>query len=263
MNRVLMRTNQKKEKTDEKLDPIRNGPLRIGVIPGSRGAGATLISLGLAQLLTWQDQRGRDRITYLELRGNAVGPSTYDWVGIEKRFAGRNFFDFFSMAKNQEPFRQKLNLDEGISWILPLPEDWSSDFAQRARLIRRAPGSILLCDFSIFPEVGEHLADMDVLILVMDPAPSGLLASLPILREVRRMEEAGMPVIRVLNRWNEGIEKREVLRFLQDKDPLMVPVIPYEAICRCQFNCQLPLKDPTISNLMKLPMEKIIHRIFP
>lgn len=263
MNRVLMRTNQQSEMAEETFDLIGNGPVRIGVIPSSRGAGATLISLALAQLLAQQDKKGRDRITYLELRGNTVGPTVYDWTGMEKRFAGRNFWDFFSMAKIQEPFRQRLNLDEGINWVLPLPEDWSSDFAQRARLIRRAPGSILICDFSIFPEVGEHLADMDVLILVVDPAPSGLLASLPILREVRRMEEAGMPVIRVLNKWNEGIEKREVLRFLQDRNPLTITDIPYEAICRCQFSCYLPLNDPGISSRMKLPLEKIIHRIFP
>ena len=263
MNRILMRTNPQSEVGEETFDLIGNGPPRIGVIPGSRGAGASLISIGLAQLLAQQDRKGRDRISYLELRGNTAGPTVYDWTGMEKRFAGRNFWDFFSMAINQEPFRQKLNLDDGINWILPLPENCSGNFTQRDRLIRRAPGSILLCDFSIFPDVGEHLADMDVLILVVDPAPSGLLASLPMLREIRRMEEAGMPVVRVLNRWNEGIEKREVLRFLQDSDPLTVPDIPYEAICRCQFSCQLPLKDPTINNRMKLPLEKIIRRIFP
>lgn len=263
MNRVLMRVNQKQGRECPETGREEGTSLRIGVLPGSRGDGATLISLGLAQYISRRGRREKDRVSYLELRGNLPGPTVFDWAGMERRFAGRGFHDFFGMAESNQPFRSRLNLDEGINWILPLPGCPQPGPDLIGKLLRRSPGNIILCDFSNFPHIREHLADMDVLILVVDPSPSGLLASLPILGELRKMEEAGMPVIRVVNRWNEGVEKREVLRFLQDREPVPVPVIPYEYICRCQFGCMLPLQDSAISPLLEPALEKIIQRLFP
>lgn len=263
MNRVLMRVNQQQERDYPETERAEGSSLRIGVLPGSRGDGATLIALGLAQYISRRRIKEKDRVSYLEFRGSLPGPTVFDWTGMEKRFVGRGFHDFFGMAESNQPFRNLLNLDEGINWILPLPGSPQPKRDLIGKLLRRSPGNILLCDFSNVPHIREHLADMDVLILVVDPSPSGLLASLPVLSELRKMEESGMPVIRVVNRWNEGIEKREVLRFLQDREPVQVPVIPYEYICRSQFGCMLPLQDSAIRPLLEPALGKIIQRLFP
>ncbi len=263
MKRILMRTVKDQESERQEGE----GPLRVGIVPGARGAGATLVSLALAQMISQRKRKGRDRVTYLELRNHGGGPAVYDWTGMEKRFAGREFHDFFRMAEHNEPFRQKLNLDEGINWILPLEDLPEGDGRRTERLLRRLPGNVLLCDFSfsgrISGQLREHLGDMDALILVVEPSPAGLLASLDALREGRRMEMAGMPVIRVVNRWNDGVEKREVLKFLEDRALIRIPVIPYEYLCRCQFGCRLPLSDPEIGRRLGPPLEKIIDRLFP
>jgi hypothetical protein len=88
---------------------------RLGIIGISDGAGVSLVTLSLAKAIS--DCGLMPAVIEI---GKA---SFYDAIGIEKRFAGRNYFSFHKAIKDGEKIRNRHNLDEGINWILRSPED--------------------------------------------------------------------------------------------------------------------------------------------
>ena len=178
----------------------------------------------------------------------------YDALGMDKRFAGRKFIDFFDLVARGISIKGVQNLDEKINWALQVPESQAAhnsakyacndlrkcgldhslhkifvepkaalsaedkciedEYLLSARLVNNIAGDFTVCDFGSGSYVNPLYYDMDTLICVLDPLPSKLLGSAALIEELKLMEAKGHKVIWILNKNNGGINRRELRDFL-------------------------------------------------
>jgi len=231
----------------------------------SAGAGATTLSFAAAEYLAGLSakrgggarpgpRRSVRSITMLELdlRADAPAGKPYDKIGIDRRFAGRDFISFYRLAAEFKPLHSVRNIDGGVGWALRVPGDPvpTPDPTALHRLISNIAGDILICDISAQgilngtkPYMNRDalialLADLDHIVLVFDPLPSRLLASVPAAEACRAAAAAGVPATYVINKLNSGVNLREALRFTGIKEYLPFPAIPAEAVYSAEYACR-------------------------
>jgi len=246
--------------------------IKIGVVPLCQGAGATLVATSTGKLLSGNKDI---KVSFVEIvKEKDVGSRyTYDSLGIDKRFAGRNFNDLFQLNLMGETTRGITNIDDGINWILHKPKvkmggNNKSEAlnagrnSDNLRIINNAAGDIIICDFEIHSQMMELLADMDVLIVVIDPMPSSLLAGFQMLAYCKSLEEKGRRIFWVVNKDNGGINKRELHQFLKLKELYYIPLIKGDELYSAEYNCLLPVSSRQIRIALENPLTKIIKSIF-
>ena len=231
------------------------GKIRLGFVGLSAGAGATTLCFAaaeyLAALMGKQSKRG---VTMLELDMKTDAPAgmPYDKIGIDRRFAGREFFSFYKLAAEGRPLHSARNIDGGINWALRVPGEPGPlpDPAALHRLICNAAGSIILCDVSApgilsgaGPKNGRDalkavLSDLDHIICVFDPLPSRLLASVSAAEVCRAAASAGVPVTYVFNKLNAGVNLREATRFTGVRNYLPFPSVAAESVYAAEYACR-------------------------
>jgi len=172
-----------------------------------------------------------------------------------------------------ETVRGITNIDDGINWILHKPKDKNTvnnqdkeSYSQRnsnnLRMIHHAAGDIISCDFEMHGQVMELLPDMDVLIVVIDPMPSSLLAGFQMLAYCKSLEEKGHRIFWIVNKDNGGINKRELHQFLKLKELHYIPLIKGDELYSAEYNCLLPISSRQIRIALESPLNKIIKSIF-
>lgn len=234
---------------------------RIGIIGVSDGAGVSFVVLSLAKAIC--DCGLMPAV--LELGKG----SFYDAVGIDKRFAGREFFSYHKALKDGERIRNRHNLDEGINWVLR--ESGENDIRlstnHMQRLINNVAGDIILCDFSGLRVQGtkevfaiEILKEMDAVIAVIDPMPSRLIPAYSQLLTIgRELKE----VIYVINKNNRGINSNEMMRFLKVKRPVMMPLVPQEELYAAEYSCKIAYGNSAVQKILRNSLREIMKRAIP
>lgn len=234
---------------------------RIGVIGVSDGAGVSFVVLSLAKAIS--DCGLMPAVIELG-RG-----SFYDAIGIDKRFAGRNFFSFHKALREGLKIRNHHNLDEGINWALrgPGESDLRLSTNNMQRMISNMAGDIILCDFS-----GLHIQDakevfildilkeMDALIVVIDPLPSKLI---PAHSELYIIGKEFKDVIYVINKNNRGININEMMRFLKVKKPILMPLVAQEELYAAEYCCEIAYSNYAVKRVLKPPIREIMKRAIP
>lgn len=246
--------------------------MKIGVVPLCQGAGATLVATSIGKLISGNEKM---KVTFVEIvKQKDIGRKyTYDSLGIDKRFAGRNFNDIFQLNLLGKTTRGLTNIDDGINWILHKPVIEKIELKREMgskidgnfdniRIINNAPGDVIICDFEIHSQMMELLTDMDVLIVVIDPMPSAVFAGFQILAYCRSLEEKGHRVFWVINKDNGGINKRELHQFLKLKELHYIPFIKADELYSAEYNCMLPVSGRQIRVVLEKPLNKIIKSIF-
>jgi len=255
MERIFMRETQ-----DEKFTCITEKQ-KIGVVGMSRGAGVTLIATSLAKILSNLEDR---KVTLLEICDRPQEKKTliYDAVGIEKRFKTREFTRFYNDIRQGASIKGKSNLDERINWGLITPEDIKEGFRPEpieiVRLINNIQGDFIVCDISECENSEDYLHDMDFVIYVIDPMPSRMIAGYPFMQEVKHLEFKGKKVIWLVNKYNAGINKRDLISFLKIKRYYTIPFISADNFYSAEFNCKIPYEVKGIHDIVKDILEKII-----
>ena len=235
---------------------------KIGVVGMSKGAGVTFIATTLAKVLSSLDGR---KVTLLEVCDHFAKNKAliYDSIGFDKRFKTREFIRFYGEVRQGMEIRGKSNPDEKINWALLTPEDIKDEGEIRPieviRLINNIAGDLIVCDISDCKNTVEYLLDMDTVVFVVDPAPSRMIAGYPLMREVKRMEYKGKKVIWLINKYNPGINKRELMNFLKLKDYYKIPFIAAEYFYSAEYNCKIPCEIADVHESVKDVMEKIVE----
>ncbi|MDR1815953.1 MAG: hypothetical protein LBR00_04635 [Clostridiales Family XIII bacterium] len=207
-----------------------------------------------------------ETITVLELAAAGDAPAGYpfDKLGCDRRFAGRGFASYYRLAKDGKPLGgAPLNLSGGVNWALRVPgeTDTHPGTAGLVRLLHAVPGDLVLCDVSAALLAADRrtardiLSALDRILCVVDPLPSRLLASAPIVEEVRAAEARGIPVSWAVNKMNAGVNVRELTRFLALKAPVFLPALPPETVTAAEYACQTLAKEPLLAEgLARLPL---------
>jgi len=247
-----------------------SGRKRIGFVGLAAGTGATTLCFAAAEYLAVLSESSVTMLE-LDLRPDAPAGTPYDKVGIDRRFAGRDFFSLYRLAAEGKPLAGVCNIDGGINWVLRFPGEPGSvpDPTTLHRLVNNVSGDIVLCDISapgILNYSGSNkcrdtlkaiLADLDHIVCIFDPLPSRLLASVPAAEVCRAAAAAGVPVTYIINKFNPGVNVREVTRFTGLRDYLPFPAIPAEDVYAAEYACRSLAGELTAS----LSCPKLFERI--
>jgi len=234
---------------------------KIGVVGMSGGAGVSFVATSLAKILSGIEGR---KVTLLEIRDALSGkkPLIYDSIGMDKRFKNREFIRYYNEIKEGRGVRTKSNPDDRVNWGLITPEDVKDEIAvtpiEIVRLINNIPGDIIVCDISECENAGDYLIDMDYVIFVIDPLPARIMAGYPFMSEVKRLEHRGKKVVWIINKYNSGINKRDLHNFLKLKGHYTLPCVSPENFYNAEYNCKIPYEIAAVRDAVKDTIEKII-----
>lgn len=235
--------------------------IKVGVVGIGAGAGASFLSQCLAKAAAESGILS----CVIEL-GNG---SIYDGIGMDKRFEGLKYFEFFKALANEESIRNKKNISDGVNWITRSRGERNIEINSNfvLKLVNNAVGELVICDFSGTDKncgrgllEKELLQDMDKVIVVVDPLPSKLLNGQTQLLEIR---EAFKYAVYVINKNNTGVNRNEVLRFLKIHKPVFIPLIPLEWIYEAEYTCNIPYSMEKVKAEMRKQIKEILAVIFP
>ena len=90
------------EREERHLEAVQvEEKIKIGVMGIGRGAGCTFVSTALAYMLAGETKK---RVGFVQLDGR-YDCDIYDALGMDKRFAGREFVDFYEIAASCDCLR--------------------------------------------------------------------------------------------------------------------------------------------------------------
>lgn len=231
------------------------GPDRknIAVTGIGRGCGTTLAAVSLA--LHMAEQGGRVSYTECGVPAEKDG-LLYVAAGMDQRFGGRRFHDFYRLIADGQPVRDLENREMDVSWVLITPEDAKAD----VRLSERDMGRLLLnareewniFDLDISTEEGRSLMnDMDACLVLADPLPSKLARETGALRFLKKLEVSGqIPFRWAVNRMNPGVTKRQIRSFLKSGSLSWIPDIPARNFYEDEFRCLFHWENPDIKEAL-------------
>lgn len=250
---------------------------KIGVVSIARGCGATTIAYAatehFAQMYNINSKKKKLKnkcaVSFVEINSSKeLTGFSYDKIGIEQRFAGREFISFAKLIDEGKPIAGLYNISDGINWVLNVPGREAVNPAGYIRLIENIDTVVKICDIVPFGDDGAPvkntqnmeafksiLATMHKIICVIDPLPSKLLAGIPVFEMIRMAEANGIPVTYVINKMNKGVNMREIRKFLNINEFCFMQTIDNELIYSAEFECRSILSDEKV--------HKSITEIFP
>ncbi|QIB69149.1 hypothetical protein Ami103574_07360 [Aminipila butyrica] len=256
MKRIFVR-----EEGEDEYRVVKNR-FKIGVTGMGQGVGTSLVATALAKELA---REKKTYVAYVEINQEGKSPLLYDSLGIDKRFAGRRFLDFYEETAKGHSLAGLVNLDERINWALWIPEDGSRnkrrplEVIELCRLINNIAGDHIVCDINPDPNQEQLLREMDCLIFVIDPLPSRLIGEYEKLCLMKKYQLKGQKVFWVVNKYNEGINKREFTDFVKIKPFLKIPLIPQEDLYLAEYNCRLAYSLPSVNERIGEPIRQLLQ----
>jgi len=234
---------------------------RIGIIGLTEGAGASFVTLALAKAIS-----GYGLVpAVVELGKGGI----YESLGMAERFAGREFFSFHQALHENRKIRNRSNFDEGINWALRGPGEDHIDLGatKMMRLMDNIQGEAVLCDFSGLDIDSVHstlmkelLTDMESLVLVIDPLPSKLMKGYSTLARLSRISDS---LTVVVNKYNRGVNRAEMLKLLKVRKPLYLPYVAPEEIYEAEYRCRIVSGSGPAGKLLNGPVKDLLKRAVP
>jgi hypothetical protein len=174
------------------------------------------------------------------------GGSDYDRVGIDVRFAGREYVSPYARIARGGSVRGIGNIDGGVNWLLRAPGEPCAglEIADYVRLSSGAPGDIVVVDIAGGFGRGQRtaalpklLGDCDRVFAVIDPLPSALMAGAEMLELFKSLECGGSDILYVLNKMNPGVDMKEMRSFVKIRNAVEVPFLAPEHVYAAEYNC--------------------------
>ncbi|NLY71293.1 MAG: hypothetical protein GX076_06410 [Clostridiales bacterium] len=228
--------------------------LKIGILGLSQIAGTAFLAATLAKALS--DQGYSPAV--LELGRGGL----FDSLGMDKLFVGGDFFYFHNAVANDRSIRGRRNELGGINWAL-IPSEESStnlDLYKKIRLLNNLVGDVIISRMAGLKgeELWKLTWEMDKIIVVIDPLPSKMLEGYELLCELKLSE---LPLIYVVNKYNKGVNRRQLLSYLKLKNLKYIPMIDYKAIYGAEYTCRTPYDIPEVKKVLMRPLSELINEI--
>jgi hypothetical protein len=230
--------------------------MKIGIVGLAPNAGAGFIATSLARVLV--EQRNCHPAV-LELGHGGL----YDCLGMDKRFSGRQYFSFHNAVLQDKSIRGRENELDGVNWMLLPPEESASsiELARKLRLLHTAMGDVILCQLGGLSgeELWSLLWEMDKVLVIIDPLPSRMLAGYKLLCSLRISE---LPIIYIINKYNAGVNRRELLDFLKLKKLTFLPLVEQEAVYAAEYTCRVVYDMANARKQLEKPLKELLMDIF-
>jgi len=165
----------------------------------------------------------------------------YDSLAMDKRLPAGRYFSFHHTVAVDRSIRGRANLVDGVNWMLVDGREPELDLYRRLRLVHNAEGELVFCRLSGVPEaeLWKLLPEMDRILVVIDPLPSSMLAGYERLCQLRT---EGSPITYIVNKYNDGVDRRELLQFLKRCMGQNTPAEPYTTCHRRENCCNHPVE---------------------
>lgn len=244
MDRMFIRKVMENPARSRRENPEQ---LNIGVTGLGRSVGTTFVASSLAFYFA---EKGNS-VTFCQCLTPSAGHKLlYDSVAMGQRFAGRQFHEVYRLLWEGKPIRGKKNMEKGINWLLPGPWSWENgadlDQSMRARLIGSARGDVCVFDLAAEKEWDRFLADMDRLLIVVDPMPSKMIRHSRRFTMLKGLELSGVAADWLVNRAGSGISRRQVTAYLKNNKLLWLPELPGELFYSDEFACRFSWENKEI-----------------
>ena len=221
-----------KKQDDKQWHPVEQGVIIdchrqvIGVVGVGRGAGATFAAMGLAVKMAEMTEG----VTFADGRQHEEGGhSARRLLAVDRHFEKK------AAAMGSGPGK-RTNIYHKVNWAvcgqLHPGADGHETEAEEPDY-RTFPGKYIIVDSP------QHTEDMDVIVCVVDPLPSRIMAGLETFRRIR--EQQMVPVIWVMNKASSAAGRREVETFLRLRFTHSIPLVEAEAFYRAEFRCTQPV----------------------
>ena len=183
---------------------------------------------------------------YVELRQPAAGQAGgFFSAGLDLRFRGNRFTDFFQIYLQGRPLPPLVNLHKGINWAV-----WRT--AAGSAETPAEDGAMHLIDFPLDDLSGkwiiaddpplEMLHRFDLVIGVIDPLPSRVFAGMETYEALRDMAAGGTHILWIMNGDNPEVNHGELRRFLRLADVRTIPLADPAVFYRAQYASCLPVE---------------------
>lgn len=231
---------------------------RIGITGISPGAGASFLAVCLAGYFA----EGGAFPAVAELGYGGL----YYGLGMDRRFVLKEFHSFYKAARGNGSLRTLENQDGGINWALRLPTEMGPqgqlEYREALRLIYGLVGHVLIFDFSGRQDEEKWLLmkEMDLVLAVVDPMPDKLLLGQGTLE---RLKLSGLQIQYLINKVNEGVDLREVMRFLKLRQTEQLPFLAPELRYSAQFEGCSPWERQQIKNAVSPVFNRVFGRAAP
>ncbi|MEG0392953.1 MAG: hypothetical protein RR626_09360 [Anaerovoracaceae bacterium] len=229
--------------------------MKIGVLALGSGAGGTFVALALAEELS----QGEHSVSFLELTKGREGNSlVYHILDIERRFGMNRYRPIYGEVENDRYIRGIKNLDSNINWALMTPEENLRKLAlsdlQESRLINNLSGDILICDLG-HEYNPTRLAEMDLIIGILDPLPSKLIGYRGI---YQKLLQDNRPIIWLINKDNPGVNRKFFAEYIKVKEAAKIPLIKPEYLYQAEYNCRLPYEEREVKQILAPILKEVV-----
>lgn len=239
--------------------------MKIGIIGLGEGVGTTFVATALAFCIAAEGKG----VSYVELGNPATRKSLFfDSVAMDKRFASREFYDFYQGAVEGDFLKRRENREMGINWCLITPADCKEGITLQNEQLQRLVGSIddEICIYDMDSRIMDDketplLMQMDILIGVVDPMPSKMLGSAEVHGMFERAAARGVPLFYVVNRNNSSVVRKEVHNYLKTNDLIWVPLLRQECFFDDEYNCRFHWNNKEIHRNIVDSLDMIVKKI--
>lgn len=243
----------------EKYDTLEK--IKVGVIGLTSGVGTTTVATWIAKTLS---ENGKS-VAYVEFGNPYKGKSLlFESVAMDQRFSNRKFCDYYSEIISGGKIKQFKNIEEGINWALITPDNCAEEVAlsqlQLVKLLENIAGEVVVADIN--NDVDLKLLDvLDVIVVVADPLPSKLLSSRNKLQELKKYELRNKNIIWVVNKMNEGVNKKEVKNYFKEKNINYIKEVPLSELYYSEYQCKFSFTNKKLKEILNSDLLEISKEI--
>jgi len=223
----------------------------IGVTGIGRGAGATFTAMGLAVKMAEMTEG----VTFADGRQHEEGG-----YSARRLLAVDRLFEKKAAAMGSGPGK-RTNIYHKVNWAV------CGQLCPGAGGQKTGPEELKEPDYRTFPgkyiivDSPQNTEDMDVVVCVVDPLPSRIMAGLETFRRVK--EQQLVPVIWVMNKASSAAGRREVETFLKIRFTHSIPLVEAETFYRAEFRCTQPVFEHDMAGtgevFRRLAEEILLH----
>ena len=243
---------------------------RVGIFSLSERAGSSFLVTNLAKALSSRNIS----VSVIELPYET--PYLFDTVGmINSIDADENKYVSFQHLISEgfrELDRNKVIIVDDISWVLVdpqlariKPEKWNLDKTMLLLDIARDSAvSIMDAGYSV-PEsdIKGIMNVIDMAYVVVDCVPADIMGNLSRLKLFTQLKKEGKQVFFIINKFNSGINKKQLLSFMNVEPLAYVPCISPDYIYSCFYTAKIPYEKKEVKDILDPCFSSIISKIVP
>lgn len=242
---------------------------RVAVFSLSERAGSSFLVLNVAKALASRNIA----VTVVELPYQA--PYLYDAVGLINSINDDNGFISYPhlIADGNKDFdKNKVLIVDDIFWVVMDPQltrinldNWNFEKTILLLDVNR-DSSVTLIDagYSVpFEFVKELISSVDISFVVIDCLPADIMANYDKLKAFSKLKSEGKQIFFIFNKFNSGINKKQLLSYMKVEPLSYVPYINPEYVYRCAYTARIPYDMKEIKEILDPCFSSIISKIVP